>query len=48
MCEGASVPSVIRLHQTNRQNVHAAIKRIEDAYKLIGICPYCGNKMREV
>jgi len=48
MCEGASVSSVIRLHQTSRSNVYWAIKRIEDAYKLIGICPYCGNKMREV
>jgi len=48
MCEGASVPSVIRLHQTNRQNVHAAIKRIEGAYRELGVCPYCGAPFREV
>lgn len=48
LCEGSSIASAARLHRTVKWNVHVAIKRIEESYKLLGICPYCGTKMREV
>jgi hypothetical protein len=48
MCEGASVSSVVRLYQTKKQNVYSAIERIEEAYRQIGLCPYCGAPFREI
>lgn len=48
LCEGSSLINATRLHQTSKQNVHLAIKRIEGAYADLGICPYCGSTIKDV
>lgn len=46
LCEGRTMPAAAKIAGTTKQNVHICVRRIEEAYESLNVCPYCGGKLQ--